>query len=319
MPDHELQIKIPTTTGLFIPYIVRIMQIEIIANPVAGGGRAKKSLNNAEDLLEKKNLDYEIHWTRFPGHATKLANKLEPRSEILVSAGGDGTVMEVLNGVESPDTPVGIIPVGMGNDLSRCLGIPLDPSGAIRNLLEGSGERIDLGSAGERLFNFMGIGFPANVVRNVKIHKDGMTRGRFVYLFGLLRSITELSSYDIELQLEGEQKRCRASAVFVASCKYTGGGLNLIPHADPSDGILDVALIREVGRAELTMALRKVYSGTHVDHPKIEFFQARSVKIKARNQLREMFDGDLGGRTPTELKVIPEARKIIAPDGKTDI
>ncbi len=292
------------------------MQIEIIANPVAGGGRAKKALNRAERLLEKKNVDYEIHWTSFPGHATELANELEPISETLVAAGGDGTVMEVLNGVESSDTPVGIIPAGMGNDLSRCLGVPSEASGALKNLLNGSGKRIDLGSAEGRLFNFMGVGFPANVVRNVEIHKDGMARGRFVYLFGLLRSITELSSCEIELQLEGEQISCRASAVFVASCRYTGGGLNLIPHADPSDGLLDVALIREVGRAELTMALRKVYSGNHVNHPKIEFFRARSVKIKAGGQLREMFDGDLGGSTPTELKVIPKARRIITPDGK---
>lgn len=289
------------------------MQIEIIANPIAGGGKSARALEIVKKILDTEDKAYSIHWTQFPGHGEEIAAELEPRSETIVAIGGDGTVMEVLNGVESPETKVGIIPAGMGNDLARCLGIPEEVSQATEVLINGERVPIDLGDDDGKLFNFMGVGFPADVVRNVENIRNGFTRGKPVYLLGLLRSIGSLSAYDIKLEVDGELKTRKASAVFVASCRYTGGGIDLIPHADYRDGLLDVAIIKEVGRMELVMALRKVYSGNHVNHPKIEFFRGRSVSLKSRDSLPEMLDGDLKGSTPSTITVEPKARSLIVP------
>lgn len=293
------------------------MQIEIIANPIAGGGKSARALETVKKILDSEDQNYSIHWTQFPGHGKEIASELEPQSGMIVAVGGDGTVMEVLNGVSSQETRVGIIPAGMGNDLARCLGIPEEITRATRVLTHGQRARIDLGSDDGELFNFMGVGFPADVVRNVEKIRNGFTRGKPVYLIGLLRSIGNLSSYDIKLEVDGELKTSRASAVFVASCRYTGGGIDLIPHADFQDGLLDVAVIGEVGRLELVMALRKVYSGNHVDHPKIEFYRARSISLETQKRLPEMLDGDLKGSTPSRLTVVPEARSIMVPSNET--
>jgi len=289
------------------------MQIEIIANPIAGGGKAARALETVKKILDSTNEHYSINWTRFPGHGKEIASELESRSEMVVAVGGDGTVMEVLNGVSSQETKVGIIPAGMGNDLARCLGIPEEIARATEVLTGGKRAKIDLGSDDGELFNFMGVGFPADVVRNVEKIRNGFTRGKPVYLIGLLRSIGNLSSYEVKLKVDGELKTGRASAVFVANCRYTGGGIDLIPHANFQDGLMDVAVIEEVGRLELVMALRKVYSGNHVDHPKIKFFRARSISLETRNQLPEMLDGDLKGSTPSKLTVVPEARSLMVP------
>lgn len=293
------------------------MQIEIIANPIAGGGKSTRALEIVKKILDTEDKAYSIHWTQFPGHGEEIAAELEPRSETIVAVGGDGTVMEVLNGVKSPGTKVGIIPAGMGNDLARCLGIPEEVNQAAEVLINGEQVPIDLGDDDGKLFNFMGVGFPADVVRNVEKIRNGFTRGKPVYLIGLLRSIGNLSSYEVKLEVDGELKTSRASAVFVASCRYTGGGIDLIPHADYRDGLLDVAVIKEVGRVELIMALRKVYSGNHVNHPKIEFFRGRSVSLKSRDSLPEMLDGDIKGSTPSRLTVVPEARSLMVPPDKT--
>lgn len=290
------------------------MQIEIVVNPIAGGGKSARALETVKKILDSENETYSIHWTQFPGHGKEIASELEPRSETVVAVGGDGTVMEVLNGVNSQETKVGIIPAGMGNDLARCLNIPEDPRQATQLLSKGTTERIDLGAQADCLFNFMGVGFPSEVVKKVDGYRNGLKGGKSVYLFALLRTISSLSTYDLELVIDGERKADEASAVFVASCNYTGGGINLIPHADCRDGLLDVALIKEVGRLELIMALRKVYSGTHVNHPKIDFFRAKSVRIKSRKKLPEMLDGDIKGSTPTELTVEPGARSLIVPE-----
>ncbi len=292
------------------------MQIEIIANPVAGGGNSTWAVETVKETLDRHNETYSIHWTQFPGHGEELAAELEPGSETIVAVGGDGTVMEVLNGVKSPGTKVGIIPTGMGNDLARCVGIPEDTTRATEVLMGGSQIKIDLGADDGELFNFMGVGFPADVVRNVEKSRNGLSWGKSVYLFGLLKSIGSLSTYDIKLEVNGEVKARKASAVFVASCRYTGGGIDLIPHADYRDGLLDVAIIKEVGRMELVLALRKVYSGNHVNHPKIEFFRARSVSLKSRDNLPEMLDGDLKGSTPSKLTAVPEARSLMVPPDK---
>ncbi|MFW6190456.1 MAG: diacylglycerol/lipid kinase family protein [Candidatus Bipolaricaulota bacterium] len=293
------------------------MQIEIIANPVAGGGKSKKVLNKVEKILNDREVTYRIHWTDSPGHATQLAEKLEWKGKTLVAAGGDGTVMEVLNGIASPKTKIGIIPAGMGNDFTRCLGVPKDARRAVDTFFNGDPRKVDLGTSEGKLFNFMGVGFPAEVVKNVELHRNGVARGLFVYLLGLVRSITQLTSYQIELEVDGEKTIYSASAVFVASCRYTGGGIKLIPHADPSDGLLDVALIHELGRIELTTALRGVYSGAHVDHPKIEFFRGRSIKIRSENGLAGMYDGELKGSTPVTIEAAPAARRIIVPRDRT--
>ena len=287
------------------------MQTEIIVNPVAGKGISLKLLPKVKNYLDSEGVKYEVVQTDFPGHATKLAGELESSEVRIVAMGGDGTVREVLNGVRSPNTPIGIIPAGMGNDFARSLGIPPDASKAIRYLKEPATERLDLGIERGKFFNVMGAGFPASVVERINRYKRGPINGPMIYLLGLLRSIVDLKDYKFNLELDGNTRNLKANAIFVTNTMFTAGGLKLVPQAKLDDGMLDIAIISGAGKIELLLALKKAYQGGHVNHPKIEFLKAKNVKIDYEAQLEKMFDGEIEGTTPAKLKISPRTRTFI--------
>lgn len=292
------------------------MQTKIVVNPVAGRGTSLKTLPKVKSCLDSEGLKYEIVRTRFPGHATELAGDMEASGARVAAMGGDGTVREVLNGIRSPDTPIGIIPAGMGNDFARSLGIPIDVTRASRYLANTETKKVDLGVERGKFFNVMGVGFPAHVVERINRYKKGPVRGPLTYLIGLLRSVTDLDNYEFRLELDGNPRELRANAIFVTNSRFTAGGLELVPQAKMDDGLLDITIIAGAGRMELLMALRQAYRGEHVNHPKIEFLRAKRVRIESRARLIKMFDGELEGTTPAELEIAPKSRTIIVPADK---
>lgn len=263
--------------------------------------------------LEEEEVGLEIYRTEYPGHATEIVKDLEKEDGTLAVMGGDGTVREVMNGLASTSTPLGIVPAGMGNDLSRSLGVPRSIVEAARAVVHGKPVHIDMGADNGRLFNVMGVGFPSDVVATFVTMRNGFFRGSLAYLASVLRTLSSLETYELLLEIDGRKRECLSTAVFVMNSRYTGGGINLIPHADPTDGLLDVAIIKEVGRMELTLALQSVYRGEHVDHPKIEFLKASRIKIDAPEKMVKMIDGELEGITPAEIEIVPEARSVIVP------
>ncbi|MFB6290981.1 MAG: diacylglycerol kinase family protein [Candidatus Bipolaricaulia bacterium] len=289
------------------------MQAKIVVNPVAGGGSSVKALPQVKKQLDNENVNYEIVRTDFPGHATELAGKLEYSGAKIVAMGGDGTVREVINGIRSPDTSMGIIPTGMGNDFARSLGIPTNVSKATQYLNSPVTRKVDLGVERGKYFNVMGVGFPAHVVERINKYKKGPVGGPLIYLLGLVRSVGDLATYEFHLELDGETRDQKANAIFVMNSRFTAGGLKLAPQAKLDDGLLDVAIISGVGRLELLLALKSAFRGDHVNHPKIEFLRARKVRIESKARLLKMFDGELEGTTPAELEVDPKARTITVP------
>ncbi len=289
------------------------MQTKIVINPVAGRGTSLKALPEVKKYLDSEGVNYEVVRTEYPGHATELAEELEAPGVRVIAMGGDGTVREVINGIQSPDTPIGIIPAGMGNDFARSLGISTNVSRASRFLLDPATKKVDLGVEQGKFFNAMEAGFPAHVVEKIGQFKKGPLKGPWIYLLGVLRSLVELDSYEFQLELDGDSRRQEANAIFVMNSGYTAGGLNLVPQAELDDGLLDIAIISEASRVELLLALRQVYRGNHVDHPRIEFLQAKSVRIESSSRLTKVFDGELEGTTPAELEIAPKSRTIIVP------
>src|SRR5215218_7817178 len=141
----------------------------IIGNPSAGRIRRGDHLKLYAEILRAGGLEIEVWPTERPQHATELASLAGSR--LVVAAGGDGTVNEVVNGL-SKDATLGILPLGTANVLARELGLPLKPEDACKRTLSGAGSRMDVGVATDeegaerRRFTCMaGIGFDANVVR----------------------------------------------------------------------------------------------------------------------------------------------------------
>src|SRR5690554_422335 len=123
-----------------------IMGVYFIVNPIAGGGRAKEFIKKAEPILRAKGLPFTIGYTQYPRHAEELARQVDYNTySKVVSVGGDGTLNEVINGLDLERGVLGVIPAGSGNDLIKSLDVPEDPFQALEVVLAGREQRIDLG------------------------------------------------------------------------------------------------------------------------------------------------------------------------------
>src|SRR3712207_4061188 len=224
------------------------MEAVIIGNPHSGSAGDEGYLERFAEILRAGGLEVEVLNTERPDHATELAAAAGDR--LVIAAGGDGTVNEVVNGLDKGAT-LGILPLGTANVLARELGLPLKPQDACERILSGTGSLMDIGVATdgegtERRFACMaGIGFDANVVREVT--------PRFKrYLRSLAFPLVALKVYfrgDLpKLHVIVEDTTHVAQLAIVANGHYYGGEFKVAEDASLTSGKLEVVLIEKVGR-----------------------------------------------------------------------
>lgn len=287
----------------------------IIANPIAGRGRVRTEWPRLERLLGAALVECDFRQTEGPGHAEVLAREAaEAGYAQVVVVGGDGTVGEALNGLAGTGTALGIVPVGTGNDLAHNVGIPRSPEAAVAALRNPARRRIDLGEEGERCFGvIVGVGFAADAMRQANLRR-GRARGSAAILLSIVQTVAKLEPVPVRLYLDDQEPvEAPLTALFVMNTRTTGGGLMICPAAVPDDGLLDVCLMKDIGRLDFLATLPKAYFGKHVGHPKVSFHRARTVRLEADRPLTKMFDGDLFGDAPLSARVRPAALDVLVP------
>lgn len=234
----------------------------------------------------------------------------------LVVVGGDGMVSLGVNVLAGSDVPFGLVAAGTGNDFARALGVPHDdPAHAIDALVESLGRppvAVDVAIArhGELTTRYgvvLSAGFDAIV--NERANRMVRPRGPNRYLLALVRELATFRPREYVLEIDGVRRTQRAMLVSVANTSSLGGGLQIVPHADLADGLLDVFIVHPLSRAALLRVLPKVYSGQHVDHPAVEFVQARRVRIEA-DDVVAYADGERIGTLPVDVEVAPGALRV---------
>ena len=295
----------------------------LIVNPAAGAGRTAKKWPQIMSLLKNIGLRFEHDLTEAPKHAIELAKSAAKKGyEFIVSVGGDGTINEVVNGLNDAGSIdhvlLGIIGTGTGSDYIRTLGIPRHPREACQRLLNPRRVVVDLGVAeytingrmAKRLFvNFAGLGFDAEVVK--------ATTQRFKalgsvpsYLMGLLTTFLSYQNVEVSLEVDGVTEQRRVCSVMVNNGKYGGGNMFLAPQADPGDGLLDMLIIGDITRPDLLCSLPRIYRGTHLTHPKVTIKRARQIRIETREPISLHADGELLGGSPVSFRILPAALNV---------
>jgi len=234
----------------------------------------------------------------------------------LVVVGGDGMVSLAVNLVAGTGVPVGIVPTGTGNDLARGLGLRFDdPLTATEELvaaLERAPRAIDVGAirhgAHRTLFAcVVSTGFDAVV--NERANRMTRPRGPSRYTIALVRELATFRPRMYTITIDGVRRQQRAMLVSVANNPSFGGGMRIVPHADLSDGMLDVFIVHPLSRAGLVAVFPKVFAGEHTDHPAVEFVRARRVVIDA-DDIVAYADGERIGALPIEVEVVPGAVSV---------
>ncbi len=284
----------------------------LIVNPSAGGGRARRALPGVQRALERVGVRFRVERTIDLEHAASLARSALAADELTVAMGGDGLVGAVAGALRGTGGVAGIIPAGRGNDFARVLGLPRDPIAACEVLVSGVERVVDCGEVDGRPFvGIASVGFDSDANR---IANDArLVRGKPVYLYAALRALAAWRPARFALSLDGERRELTGYSVAAANSAAYGGGMYLAPNAALDDGLLDVVTIGELSRRRFASQLPKVFNGSHVDHPAIEVFRAREVRVSADRPFQMYADGDPIGALPVTVRAVPAALRILVP------
>lgn len=277
------------------------MRVKVILNPRSGQGRVREQ-STMISALGRLYGDLTIVPTQYPKHATELARAAAGEGfDLVAAAGGDGTVNEVINGLVQGDKaslPLGIIPIGSGNDLAYGLGIQHDPETALRRIFEGRPMTVDLARVTDdrnqsAVFgNNLGIGFDAIVV----MRTETVTRvhGFLMYLIAVLQTIAFY--YDTpyaEMRFDDEVVRQRILFLYAGIGPRGGGGFLLTPDAKPDDGLIDTCMVNPVSRHTMLYMLTKVMKGTHVTSKHVKMRQNREIAVRSATAMPIYVDGEM--------------------------
>jgi diacylglycerol kinase (ATP) len=242
----------------------------------------------------------------------------EQGTDGLIVVGGDGMVSLGLNLVAQTGVPLGVIAAGTGNDLARGLGLPHeDPAAATEALVEAlrrPPQAIDAAvvqHGGLRTWYVCVLSAGFDAVVNERANRMSRPRGPSRYTLALLRELATFRPLPYVLTIDGVRREQRAMLVSVANSPSLGGGMRIVPHADLADGLLDVFIVHPLSRIGLLAVFPRVFAGRHVDHPAVEFLQAKRVRIEGADVVAYA-DGERVGRLPLDVEVVPGALSVFA-------
>ena len=292
----------------------------VICNPSSGGGAYDP------DELREELGGFELDWVRTEGPEDAIQAAGEWREGLLLVAGGDGTVNDVVNGLGNAGFPegvtLGILPSGTGNDLAATLCIPEDADLAEEVIRQDRVRTLDVARVrskgiGERFFiNVATGGLGAEISRA----NEGELKERWGKLSYLRASLEVARDFDVRrltLYLDGEEREVRAVNVVVGNCRYAGGGWLAAPKANPEDGLLDVVIIETLGLTDvLQLAPASLARADYLGKEGVFFARAKEIRVETQSPgLEFTADGEIIGDEPAEFSVIPRALKVVVGPG----
>ena len=296
-------------------------RIVVAINPQASFGRSRAVGPAVVHTLRAAGHDVtSLTEPDFEQLLAAAAHELTTKPDALVVVGGDGMVNLGVNLVATTGTPLGIVPSGTGNDMSRGLSIPVgNTEAAIEALLEALTRPprvIDAGlvthpdGSTSWYACVLSAGFDAIV--NERANLMRWPRGRQRYNLALLRELAMLKPIRYRLELDGIASETDAVLVAVGNNTSLGGGMLVTPDASLDDGLLDVLVVQPLSRTAFLRIFPRVFKGTHVTDPRVTISRARRIRIDAA-EIVAYADGERVAALPIEVEVRPGALRVLAP------
>lgn len=299
------------------------MTVALLVNPAARGGAHAGAARDAAERLRAHGIRTTVISGGSAAESTDLLRTaVRLGTDAVVVAGGDGTVHLAIQEVAGTGIPLGIIPLGTGNDFAGTLGLKeLDVAAAAEAIATVEPRTVDLARVtrddGTRAYfgSVLASGFDSRV--NDRANRMRWPRGGSRYNIALLAEFVALAGIPYEVDLEfadGARKQVARDLVMatVGNGRTYGGGIPICPDADPADGLLDVVLVNPAGRLHLLRLLPRVYRGTHGGVPEVEMHRVTSVRLSAPG-VTAYADGDPIGALPLTIDVAPGALRVFAP------
>ena len=276
--------------------------IAYIINPKSGASTGEKIPGwQFEEYLTGRGFEVRMNLTRSLEHACELASDAAADSNcsMVVAVGGDGTIREVAHGLSGSDKPLLIIPGGTENLLANELGLEKSLETLTRTFEAGFTRTLDLGNANGRCFtSIAGFGFDGEVVAEVSSNRSGHIN-YFDYFWPLWRTFWRYRFDPITVEVDGEQIFDGRGLVFVGNISRYAMGLNILEHADYSDGLLDICVYKCSHRTHLVKHSVMTIFQQHPRCGDVIYRQGKNITINSPNpKLATEIDGDPGPAVP---------------------
>ncbi len=281
----------------------------VILNPAARGERAKR----LHDRIEALTQGAVLRSTSRSGEAESLARAATKEGfEVVVAAGGDGTVNEVVNGIAGTGTALGLLPLGTMNVFAAELGLPgNDLDRCWRIICEAQTRRVDLPSAnGKHFVQLAGVGLDAQAVRE--------TSRAFKRNFGPLSYLISAAQIAARVppRLLIESKNAlteEGSFVLLGNGRFYGGPFPFFKQAVIDDGLFDVLVFKRLTYLQMIRYLQDVIFSSEITSPDVEYFQTTSLRVSSEEAVPVEIDGELVGNCPVEFKIQKRGLHVLAP------
>lgn len=288
----------------------------LIYNPTSGREEMRRRLPDILQRLDEGGIETTVHATTGEGDATLAAIDAAQRGyDIVIAAGGDGTIYEVVNGLADQEhrPDLGVFPLGTTNDLSRALGISRQWEDYCDLVLRGESRPIDLGRANDRYFiNIAGGGSLTELTYEVPSRLKTMI-GQLAYYFKGIEKMVNLTPMQLKIEAEGQGEIEGEFMIFlIGNTNSVGGFEKLMPDARIDDGLLDVILLKKCNLAELIRVVSMAQRGDHFNDPNVIYFRTQRLEVTSPNNVLLNLDGELGGRLPGVFEVLPQHLRVFA-------
>ena len=324
------------------------MQAELIYNPSGGQVVVRHELDNIVTFLSRHGWSITLQETSKPLQATELARQAVSRgAQVVIAAGGDGTINEVANGLVDTDAALGVLPLGTTNSWALQMGIPaLNPLlpgtqaakmiasleervarplpvnyyrkmllDAAQALVDGRTVAVDMGELSGRYFlMWAGIGFDAAIVQSMSL-EEKKALGSWAYVLPAIESAFQYSSTDAWLNLDGKVLKVSTPFIVVSNIQLYGGMIAIGARACVNDGKLDVCIFKGGGFFTFVRQAMEVLTHRHLEDPQVEYYQCREIVVESAHPLPIHVDGEPSVTTPGTIRAVPSSLRVIVPKG----
>ena len=293
----------------------RWRRVRVIWNAQAGqkGGIPTNRASREEllALLAEHGLADEVCDSSSADDAAALATEaVRAGCDLVVAAGGDGTVGTVATQLLRTDTALGVLPLGSIMNIARSLGVPRELPAAVEVLRTGEVRKIDVGQANERPFFETGsVGMNAAMFREAQRFE----RGDWLSIARTVRVAFRYRPARLAVRLDDRLIRTRALMVTVSNGPYTGAAMTVAPGARLDDGKFDVRIFRRFSKLQLLRHLATIAFGRRQYAPEIATYRSTRVRVESAHPLPCRADSEDLGTTPVEFVTLPGALRVVVP------
>jgi diacylglycerol kinase (ATP) len=291
----------------------------VIMNPSSGQHEAEDTSALIEARLREGGLEYEVRTTGGAGDALTWAEAAAGEGfDLVVAAGGDGTIMEAMSGLirSKSDVPLAQIPAGTANLLARALTIPADIAESLDVIFSGRVERLDVGylPEHERYFALVaGCGYDARMMADATRDLKNVL-GFAAYVVSGVKNLFTLRRAHIDLEVDGRRHVFRANTVMIVNVGQIGdAGPKLGENIHPHDGKLDVIIATSATVFGALRILFRILTGRFEGHSDLHYLSVEQVTITAKPALPTQIDGEAFGTTPLHAHAVPGGAVLLVP------